>query len=85
MLLEFTRLENRLVRPIFDFYTKAILPRIGNWISGSREKAYTYLQESIDRWPNGDALAHKMTSVGFARVEWRALFPGNVALHCGWR
>ena len=85
VLLEFTLLENRLLRPFLDLYCQVVLPRLGNWLSGSREKAYTYLQESIDRWPRGDELASQMREAGFKGVTWRPLFPGNVALHSGYR
>lgn len=85
VLLEFTPLANRLLRPFADFYSRVLLPRIGNVISGSDDNAYGYLNDSIGRWPDGESLAGVMKDVGFKGVGWRALFPGNVALHWGHR
>ncbi|MFN0057930.1 MAG: bifunctional demethylmenaquinone methyltransferase/2-methoxy-6-polyprenyl-1,4-benzoquinol methylase UbiE [Planctomycetota bacterium] len=83
VLLEFTRVTQPVLKQLFDFYCQRVLPRIGNWLSGSRERAYSYLQESIARWPAGDVLAVELRSCGFRDVRWRRLLPGNVALHVG--
>ncbi len=85
VLLEFTPLHVPFVGPLFHFYLAKVLPRIGNWISGSDERAYSYLNESIRRWPEGEALSDQMRAAGVCAVRWRSLFPGNVALHAGTR
>lgn len=81
VLLEFTPLEVPVFGPLFHFYLEHVLPRIGNFISRSRSRAYTYLNDSIRRWPDGETLADRLREAGFCAVQWRALFPGNVALH----
>ncbi|MFQ5655329.1 MAG: class I SAM-dependent methyltransferase, partial [Planctomycetota bacterium] len=83
VLLEFTELRNPLLGPCFRLYLRKVLPAVGNWVSGSRERAYSYLQSSVDHWPDGDGLAEQMRRAGFRGVTWRPLFPGNVALHAG--
>lgn len=85
VILEFTPMRNRLLRPAVSFYTNQILPRVGNLISGSKERAYSYLQESMRSWLDGDALAKALTDAGFRSVRWRTLLPGIVALHVGER
>ncbi|MEE8141710.1 MAG: ubiquinone/menaquinone biosynthesis methyltransferase [Planctomycetota bacterium] len=85
VLLEFTPYRNRWLRPFFHLYTHRLLPAVGNWLSGSRERANPYLQQSVDRWPTGDELAAELENAGYRDVSWRALFPGNVALHTGQR
>jgi demethylmenaquinone methyltransferase/2-methoxy-6-polyprenyl-1,4-benzoquinol methylase len=85
LILEFTPFRFVPLRPFFDFYTRVVLPRVGNWISRSRERAYTYLQESVERWPQGEELAESMRAAGLTDVRWRTLFPGNVAIHAGSR
>lgn len=82
VILEFTPLRNRVLRPFFNLYCHGIVPFIGNLVSGSRERAYSYLQQSIDRWPAAPELADRLRAVGFSEVEWSVLFPGNVAMHC---
>ena len=74
-----------IVEPIFNFYLEHILPRIGNFISRSNDRAYTYLNDSIRRWPDGNSLGEQMRDAGLCAIEWRALFPYNVALHSGIR
>ena len=85
VLLEFTAMTLPVLKNFYDFYSQRVLPRIGNWISGSRDRAYSYLQESIARWPRGEPLAEQMRARGYQEVRWRRLFPGNVALHVGLR
>ena len=85
VLLEFTRLRVPLVGPCFHFYLEHILPRIGNFISRSEDRAYTYLNDSIRRWPDVETLAETMREADLTAVDWTTLFPGNVALHVGTR
>lgn len=85
VVLEFTPLRNRVLRPLVDFYTRRIMPRIGNLLSGTHTRAYSYLQESMDEWLDGAALARAFEDAGFRSVRWEALFPGIVALHAGER
>lgn len=85
VILEFTPMRVPVVAPLFHFYLERVLPRLGNWISGSDERAYTYLNESIRRWPDGETLAERMRGAGLCAIRWRGLFPGNVALHAGTR
>ncbi len=83
VLLEFTPVQIPVVKTAFDIYCHGLLPFIGNLISRSPDRAYSYLQQSIDRWPPGDELAETMREAGFKAVRWRRLAPGNVALHVG--
>lgn len=83
VLLEFTRMQNRMLRPFAEVYCRWIVPCVGNLVSRSRERAYSYLQASMKEWPDGERLAARMRDAGFETVEWRALFPGIVALHHG--
>ncbi len=81
MILEFTPMTHRWLRPISDWYQGNILPRLGNLFSGSRVKAYSYLDESVKDWPDGDRFAEIIRATPFHAVRWRPLFPGNVAVH----
>ena len=53
-------------------------------VSGSRD-AYTYLPESIKKFPGAEELATAMRSAGFSRVEFDRMTGGAVALHLGWK
>lgn len=83
-ILEFSTPPNRALSGLYSFYSRAILPRIGGWISGLPE-AYTYLPESVRKFPNAEALADEMRTAGFAKVRFERMTAGIVALHLGER
>ena len=83
-LLEFSRPPNRLFASLYSWYSRHILPRIGGLISGSPD-AYSYLPESIRKFPGAEALASEMQRAGFSRVEFERMTGGAVALHLGYK
>ena len=83
-ILEFSTPPNALLALGYDFYSRAILPAIGGWISGSRE-AYSYLPESVRKFPNAEQLAERMRAAGFLNVRFHRMTAGIVALHLGQR
>jgi demethylmenaquinone methyltransferase/2-methoxy-6-polyprenyl-1,4-benzoquinol methylase len=82
-ILEFSQPPNRAFRALYNFYSRRILPWIGGALSGSRD-AYTYLPESVRRFPSADELAEGMRRAGFAEVRYEYLTGGIVALHLGY-
>ena len=83
-ILEFSTPPNRALASVYRFYSRAILPKIGGMISGSKE-AYTYLPESVRRFPNAPELAEEMRQAGFSDVRFERMTFGVVALHLGSR
>lgn len=81
-ILEFSTPRNRAFATLYNWFSTAVLPRIGGMVSGSAQ-AYSYLPESIRKFPDADALAAQMKQAGFARVEFDRLTFGAVALHIG--
>ena len=79
-ILEFSRPRHAWLRSLYDTYSLRILPRIGGWLSGSRE-AYTYLPASIRSFPDQTALAAELAQAGFGDIHWVNLTGGIVALH----
>lgn len=67
---------------LFRLYFEKLLPLIGGLVSGSRS-AYEYLPDSVSRFPNQEALAELMRSVGFEDVQYQNLTGGVAALHLG--
>jgi demethylmenaquinone methyltransferase/2-methoxy-6-polyprenyl-1,4-benzoquinol methylase len=82
--LEFSRVVLPLLSRAYDLYSFAVLPRLGQIVTGDRD-AYQYLVESIRRFPDQDELARLMREAGFERVGYRNLTGGVAALHSGWR
>jgi demethylmenaquinone methyltransferase/2-methoxy-6-polyprenyl-1,4-benzoquinol methylase len=84
VILEFSTPGMPLVRALYHFYFRRILPLIGRIVSG-HETAYRYLPESVAHFPDREQLARRMERAGFRNVQWRALTFGIAALHWGER
>jgi demethylmenaquinone methyltransferase / 2-methoxy-6-polyprenyl-1,4-benzoquinol methylase len=82
-ILEFSQPPNAVFRDLYNFYARRILPWIGGALSGSRD-AYTYLPESVCKFPSAQELAEGMRRAGFENVRFEYLTGGIVALHVGY-
>ena len=51
------------------WYFRRVLPLIGNTVARNASDAYTYLNQSVEEFPSGDALAALVRVAGFDRVE----------------
>ena len=83
-ILEFSQPPNALFARLYDIYSNRVLPRIGAAISGARE-AYTYLPESVRKFPDAPGLASMMKRAGYRDVRFERMTFGVVALHSGLR
>ena len=83
VVLEFSLPANRLLRGLYTWYFRNILPRIGQLVSGSRQQAYNYLPESVGAFPYGERLAAVMQECGLARVAFTPLTFGIATLYIG--
>jgi len=81
-ILEFSHPPNPIVKAGYNFYSRALLPLIGRAISGSRD-AYSYLPESIGKFPQAQELQRMMERAGFGQTRYRPLSGGIAALHTG--
>jgi demethylmenaquinone methyltransferase/2-methoxy-6-polyprenyl-1,4-benzoquinol methylase len=81
-ILEFSQPPNPIFNALYGFYSRNILPRIGGLISGASD-AYTYLPDSVRKFPDAPGLAEKMTAAGFNGVSFERMTFGIVALHIG--
>ncbi len=79
-ILEFAQPRGRLLGPLYAFYFKHILPHLGGAISGSTA-AYTYLPNSVEKFPSAEELAGLLERAGFADVRFERWSFGIVALH----
>jgi demethylmenaquinone methyltransferase / 2-methoxy-6-polyprenyl-1,4-benzoquinol methylase len=81
-ILEFSTPPNPVFRGLYNFYSTRVLPVLGGLISGSRD-AYTYLPDSVRRFPSAPQLAREMEAAGFRDVRFEYITGGIVALHTG--
>jgi len=72
------------LRPFYNLFSFLVIPRLGAWIANS-PAAYTYLVESIRRFPDQQAFVRLIEDAGFADVRFRNLSFGIAAIHSGVR
>jgi demethylmenaquinone methyltransferase/2-methoxy-6-polyprenyl-1,4-benzoquinol methylase len=84
VILEFSTPPSTLVRVAYRFYSHHVLPVVGRVMSG-HPTAYQYLPESVDAFPEAQALADRMSDAGFVNVRWRHVTFGVAAIHVGER
>jgi len=81
-ILEFSQPPNAVFAALYRFYSRQVLPRLGGWISGHPD-AYTYLPDSVRKFPSAEELAEEMRQAGFHPVRFVRMTGGIVALHLG--
>ena len=83
-ILEFSQVRWPVFGPIFRFYFRRVLPRLGAWLSGV-EGPYSYLPDSVAKFPDQDTLARMLGEAGFGKVSYVNFTGGVAALHLGER
>jgi demethylmenaquinone methyltransferase/2-methoxy-6-polyprenyl-1,4-benzoquinol methylase len=84
LCLEFSAVDVPGLDALYALYSFNVIPALGRAVAGDGE-AYRYLVESIRNFPRPEAFAGMMRAAGFARVSYRRMSGGIVALHSGWR
>ena len=82
VILEFRMPENFIVKNLYKFYFKKVLPFIGGIISGDKE-AYKYLPSSVEEFDEKVILKKIFYEAGFANVESYNLTFGTVQVVIG--
>ena len=77
IILEFSKPKNFPIKQVFGFYSKYFIPFFGKNISKD-EKAYAYLPESVQAFPEGDNFKAILTKVGYKNVT-SILVSGGIA------
>jgi demethylmenaquinone methyltransferase/2-methoxy-6-polyprenyl-1,4-benzoquinol methylase len=84
LCLEFSRPEAPGLDALYERYSFAVLPRLGEWVAKDAN-AYRYLAESIRRFPPQRTFAGMIERAGLSRVKVRNLAGGIAAMHSAWR
>ncbi|HZS54194.1 MAG TPA: bifunctional demethylmenaquinone methyltransferase/2-methoxy-6-polyprenyl-1,4-benzoquinol methylase UbiE [Bryobacteraceae bacterium] len=79
-ILEFSHPPGAIMKATYGFYSKVFMPLVGAAVSGSRE-AYTYLPDSIRKFPRAAELEQMMRDTGFNETRFELLTGGIAALH----
>lgn len=84
LVLEFSQPRIAPLKPVYDWYSFNVLPRLGRLVAGDAD-SYRYLAESIRVHPDQKTLKSMMVEAGFARCQYFNLAGGIVAVHRGFR
>jgi demethylmenaquinone methyltransferase/2-methoxy-6-polyprenyl-1,4-benzoquinol methylase len=82
-ILEFSRPRHWLLGRLYRAYFRYLLPWVGQLVSHSRDRAYGYLPQSVMEFPDGDALAARLSRHGLETVSWRPFTFGIATLYTG--
>lgn len=81
-ILELGRPRNKIFGTFFRWYFHGVLPLVGRIVSGN-QGAYTYLPQSVDGFPCGDAFLKIMEEAGFVQCSFKNLFGGVANIYYG--
>lgn len=82
IILEFSMPEHFPMKQLYKFYFRYILPTLGGWISGNKG-AYTYLPESVMKFPQGQTFLDILSKCGFEKPIQRKLSFGIASIYVG--
>lgn len=82
VVLEFSQPADEWLARLYDMYSFAWLPMLGEWVAGDAA-SYRYLVESIRRHPGQRQLLQMFVDAGFADCHYSDINGGIVAVHCG--
>lgn len=78
VVLEFSQPRMPVFKQLYNFYFSTILPSIGRWTSKD-PKAYKYLYESVQSFPDYEAFLQLLEKKGFKRTDF---FPQTFGICC---
>jgi demethylmenaquinone methyltransferase/2-methoxy-6-polyprenyl-1,4-benzoquinol methylase len=84
LCLEFSDVEMPLLDKAYEAWSFNAIPKIGKAVTGDGEP-YSYLVESIRKFPNQANFVTMIGRAGFDRVTFRNYSGGIAAAHSGWK
>ena len=82
VVLEFRRPSNAAVKYFYNAYMKLICANVGRLIS-KNATAYAYLDESINKVPEGKNFTSILDKLGFKNTYFKPLTLGICSIYCG--
>ncbi len=79
-ILEFSMPEQFPVKQLYRFYFKRLLPVIGKIVSKDKG-AYTYLPNSVEKFPKPEAFSRSLASFGLGKCQTKRLTMGIATLY----
>ncbi len=85
IILEFSLPTNPLMRALYNFYFRKIMPITATLISGDKSGAYKYLPESVNTFITRQAMQDRMKAAGFTDILAKPLTFGICVCYKGVR
>jgi demethylmenaquinone methyltransferase / 2-methoxy-6-polyprenyl-1,4-benzoquinol methylase len=82
VVVEFSQPRKFPFKQLYNFYFKAILPKIGRLISKD-QAAYTYLPESVEAFPDGQRFLDILQKIGYKNNQCKPLTFGISSIYIG--
>jgi demethylmenaquinone methyltransferase/2-methoxy-6-polyprenyl-1,4-benzoquinol methylase len=82
VVLEFSKPRIFPIKQLYKFYFNYITPGIGKLFSKDA-RAYTYLPESVEAFPDGEGFVFIMERVGFRNTKCKSLAFGICSIYTG--
>ena len=82
VILEFSKPKLPGIKNFYNLYTRIIAPQAGKWIAGN-QKAYKYLNDSINAFPEGQKFVDIMKESGYMDCYKKTLSFGICTIYCG--
>lgn len=82
VVLEFSKPKMFPIKQIYNFYFNQILPGIGKIISKDT-RAYSYLPESVQAFPDGNDFIKHLQKAGFKHTYYKTLMFGIASIYYG--
>ncbi len=84
IVLEFSKPKVFPVKQVYYVYFHYVCPLIGKWFS-SDSRAYTYLPESVDSFPEGKDFLNKLETVGFINYQCKPVTFGISSIYTAYK
>lgn len=84
MCLEFSKVQNPVLREFYKHYSFNMIPLMGKLVANDYD-SYKYLVESIDVFLTQEEFKKLIMEAGFSNVTYTNLTNGIVALHSGFK
>jgi len=81
VVLEFSRPKQFLFKNFYNLYMKTIAPGFGKLIAKNKD-AYQYLNDSVQRFPEGTDFINILNKAGYTSSYYKALTLGICTIYC---
>ena len=79
-ILETSRPQKFLIKQLYTFYFKQLLPFLGKTIAKNKN-AYQYFSDTVMAFPQGEELLKEFSSAGFIKCFYKTLSLGSVTIY----